>query len=125
MSALNEFALERGLANLPSDVTDARRSTLKLRADAEVKEFAETWANTPKTDEQIGRTSGDKEWREQRGELGATSEAKARAIECSETGVTESGEKLDMQRRTTSIQSATMSDAWQVHTTLTVPDDFD
>merc|ERR1719271_528929 len=125
MSALNEFALERGLANLPSDVTDARRSTLKLRADAEVKEFAETWANTPKTDEQIGRTSGDKEWREQRGELGATSEAKARAIECSETGISSTGEKLDIDVKSSSINSSVMTDARQVHSNVAVPKDFD
>jgi len=38
-----------------------------------------------KKEEQIGRITGDKNWREQRGELGANADAKARALDCSET----------------------------------------
>jgi len=125
MLALDEFALSNGAASLGAPEAEARQAALSQRAEAEVKEFA-SMAQTPlKADEQVGRTSGDKEWREQRGELGANAEARAKALKCSETGINSQGVKLDIQTTTSSIDSQAASDAPQVHQTLTVPDGFE
>jgi hypothetical protein len=111
---------------LQADAVEPRRTALAERSEVEQKEFAVSFANAPKPEEQVGRTSGDKEWREQRGELGATAEAKARALECSETGiVSSSGEKVNFKTDSSSIKSSTASDDRQHHKTLIVPDGFE
>merc|ERR1712048_760725 len=87
MSALDEFALDSSVSKLSEAVAGQRRELLTKRAEAEAKEFSISAASEVKEGEQVGRTSGDKEWREQRGELGANADAKARALACSTTGI--------------------------------------
>jgi hypothetical protein len=90
MVALDEFATDSGVSNLPPPTAEERRKVISQRSEAETKEFAASAADL-KAEEQVGRTSGDQAWREQRGELGANADAKARAIACSETGIKVSG----------------------------------
>lgn len=125
MSALDEFALERSMGSIPAAVAEARRTALAERARAELTEFQTVPENAPKAGEEIGRTSGDKEWREQRGELGATMEARAKALESSETGVNSKGEKLCIKTTTSSVNDSVVTDVRQLHMTRTVPDGFD
>lgn len=87
--AINEFALDRAVSMLPEDAAAARRGVLQRRAEQEERELAggEAVKAGPKAEEQVGRTSGDAQWREQRGELGANPTAKAQALELSEKGL--------------------------------------
>mmetsp|Transcript_24150 Transcript_24150/g.51491 ORF Transcript_24150/g.51491 Transcript_24150/m.51491 type:complete len:925 (-) Transcript_24150:75-2849(-) len=87
MRFINDFAIDRSLMNMPE--AEARRKALESKLEAEQKEFESfrTAAAAPKPEEQVGRTSGDAAWRDQRGELGANDEAKAKALKLSESGL--------------------------------------
>lgn len=137
MSALDEFALGHGVAKFDASTAEARRAALGQRAGKEQKEFADsTAASELKAGEQVGRTSGDKDWREQRGELGANAEAKAKALACSDSGVANLGDSSSasaapadtpdgpgwQEHRLSSVNSAMMSDDYQVHSSITLPD---
>jgi len=89
MSAVDEFALDRSLAALDEATRTARRELLAKRSEVEDAEFVKfrTASDAAKPEEQIDRTSGDKAWRESRGELGATSSARAEALARSESGI--------------------------------------
>ncbi|CAK0877766.1 unnamed protein product [Prorocentrum cordatum] len=89
LTAVDEFAAERSLARLSAAAAEPRRRLLEARAEQEEKELASciTQGGSVKEGEQVGRTSGDKDWRDQRGELGSTAEARERAIACSDSGV--------------------------------------
>jgi len=66
-----------------------RRAALERREEHEAKELEAGGAVKvePKPEEQVGRTSGDAQWREQRGELGANPAAKEQALALSDKGV--------------------------------------
>lgn len=90
VAAISEFATERSLITLPSSVAVQRRATLARRAEDEAKELLGEEGLTSqalKAEEQVGRTSGDAKWREQRGELGATAAAQEQALERSTKGL--------------------------------------
>jgi len=87
MRAINDFAIDRSVAALSEADGEARRVALQSRAELEAKELQGGGADAAKPEEQVGRTSGDAAWREQRGELGANDEAKRQALEFSEKGV--------------------------------------
>eukprot|EP00929_Paragymnodinium_shiwhaense_P052380 TRINITY_DN26243_c0_g1_i1.p1 TRINITY_DN26243_c0_g1~~TRINITY_DN26243_c0_g1_i1.p1 ORF type:complete len:677 (+),score=184.97 TRINITY_DN26243_c0_g1_i1:223-2253(+) len=85
MRAIDEYARDSSMSSVAD--AESRRKLLEQRADEEKKQFAEGHQEAAKAEENVGRTSGDKEWREQRGELGATAAAKQKAVELSEQGV--------------------------------------
>eukprot|EP00927_Polykrikos_kofoidii_P072195 TRINITY_DN6833_c0_g1_i1.p1 TRINITY_DN6833_c0_g1~~TRINITY_DN6833_c0_g1_i1.p1 ORF type:complete len:915 (+),score=203.87 TRINITY_DN6833_c0_g1_i1:81-2825(+) len=87
MRAVDEFAMETSLARLQEYQRSGRQEALTKRAEKEAQQLEAGPETAKKAAEEVGRTSGDKEWREQRGELGADAAAKAKAIQCSETGV--------------------------------------
>jgi len=87
MRAINEFAIDRSVATLAEADGEARRTVLQRRAELEAKELDGGGPNAAKPEEQVGRTSGEAAWREQRGELGANNEAKRQALQLSEKGV--------------------------------------
>lgn len=87
MRAIGEYAIEQYAGKLLTEVAEARREVLVARQDREGKELAEGGISQPKAEELVGRTSGDKEWREHRGELGATKQARDQAIQRSDAGV--------------------------------------
>lgn len=89
MWALDEFALDRAAAELPAEVAARRHAALQHRRALELVELsgAVPARVEPTAEEQVGRTSGDAEWRAQRGELGATPAAREQAIERSERGL--------------------------------------
>ncbi|CAJ1418276.1 unnamed protein product [Effrenium voratum] len=86
VAALSEFALDRSVSQLPAAAAEARRAQLASRGAAEQTQLAAAQSGA-KAEEEVGRTSGDAAWREQRGELGANSAAKQKALACSELGV--------------------------------------
>jgi len=92
MQAINEFAIDRSVATLPEGDRESRRTALQRRAEVEAKELEGGGTDTAKPEEQVGRTSGDAAWREQRGELGANNEAKRQALELSEKGVADAAQ---------------------------------
>merc|ERR1719334_2662817 len=75
IAALSEFATDRSLAALPEPFASKRRAALERRAEEEEQQLS-AQAAPIKPEEEVGRTSGDANWRSQRGELGATAEAK-------------------------------------------------
>lgn len=99
MCALNEFALDRSLVQYPDHIGQQRRRQVEQRSQAEAAQLseAEIAVKPLKPEEEVGRTSGDAAWREQRGELGANAMAKQKALECSETGL-DTGEKSEPSR---------------------------
>lgn len=87
MAAISDFALDRSLGELPASAVELRRSVVENRLAAEAVQLTNFTTPAPKPEEQVGRTSGDAEWREQRGELGATAAAKQEALLRSEKGL--------------------------------------
>lgn len=87
LSALDEFALERSLVQYTAQQIAMRRKHMEHRASEEKAQFEVGSVKALKPEEEVGRTSGDAAWREQRGELGATEAAKQKALECSEKGL--------------------------------------
>eukprot|EP00435_Cladocopium_sp_Y103_P052038 s1424_g16.t1 len=87
LSALDEFALERSLVQYTTQQVAIRRQHMEHRASEEKAQLEVGSVEPLKPEEEVGRTSGDAAWREQRGELGATEAAKQKALECSEKGL--------------------------------------
>lgn len=89
MAALNGFAMDRAILELREDLQGPRREALERREAREAEELlgCERSSQAAKAEEQVGRTSGDAQWREQRGELGATEEARREALRLSESGL--------------------------------------
>jgi len=85
-SAIDEFASERGCSKLQGESATNRRTLLAHRSEEESKQLTEGAQTEVKAEEQVGRTSGDKSWRESRGELGSGN-AREQALACSEQGV--------------------------------------
>lgn len=111
MSAISEFATDRAATELREEVASKRRQVLEQRATREAEEFERGGSAPAKPEEQIGRTSGDAQWREQRGELGADKDAKAKAlalsgqgVACASTPPAQAGE-LDLEYLTLSVNS--------------------
>lgn len=86
MHAISELATDRSVARLSQDAAEARRKVLERRAAEEEQELEKPLLEA-KASEQVGRTSGDAEWRAQRGELGATEGARTQALQLSEKGL--------------------------------------
>eukprot|EP00930_Biecheleria_cincta_P037916 TRINITY_DN26061_c0_g1_i3.p1 TRINITY_DN26061_c0_g1~~TRINITY_DN26061_c0_g1_i3.p1 ORF type:complete len:838 (-),score=160.87 TRINITY_DN26061_c0_g1_i3:125-2563(-) len=89
LGAISEFSTDRSLVQVPEATASQRRAALERRAKEEQDQLLgrSQEAKEVKAEEQVGRTSGDAEWRSQRGELGATAAAKEKALELSETGL--------------------------------------
>lgn len=96
MTAIGDFALDRSLLKMVPAAASQRRAAVEKRAEWEAREFeGEIRPVKPKVEEQVGRTSGDAEWRAQRGELGTTTEARAQALERSEKGLDSTPAKVE------------------------------
>ena len=85
MHFISDYALDRSLGELSQSQATARRAALESRFANEIQELQ--GKATPKVQEEVGRTSGDAEWRAQRGELGATVAAREKALQLSEKGL--------------------------------------
>lgn len=93
VAAISECATDRSLAALPEPLASKRRAVLERRAEEEEQQLSGQAAPI-KPEEEVGRTSGDANWRSQRGELGATAEAKEKALQLSEKGLDSGPEKV-------------------------------
>ncbi|CAK9054000.1 unnamed protein product, partial [Durusdinium trenchii] len=60
----------------PDIIQSERRKLLAHRASEEETQLAPVATRNTKPEEEVGRTSGDAAWRQQRGELGANEAAK-------------------------------------------------
>jgi len=84
VKAVSDYALDRELLQILPTACQVWKSSRADRSAQEDKDFQEYRSAAPalevKPEEQIGRTSGDKAWRESRGELGSTAAARARAL---------------------------------------------
>merc|ERR1712232_75811 len=87
ISALDEYSFGEEAATLQPSMVEKRRAVIQARTRQEDQEFTGIAPEAAKAEEQVGRTSGDAQWREQRGELGATAAAKEEALKRSEIGL--------------------------------------
>jgi len=87
ISALDEYTFGEEAATLQPRMAEKRKAVIQARTLHEDQEFTGRAPEAAKAEEQVGRTSGDAQWREQRGELGATAAAKEEALKRSEVGL--------------------------------------
>mmetsp|Transcript_42185 Transcript_42185/g.98966 ORF Transcript_42185/g.98966 Transcript_42185/m.98966 type:complete len:832 (+) Transcript_42185:82-2577(+) len=88
--AVSEYAQSRELRQFSGAATKMWEESRTSRGAKEDADFAEFRTAAPaaevKPEEEIGRTSGDKAWRESRGELGSSAAAREKALAASDTG---------------------------------------